>query len=106
MARSKGDERSTRYSVILRQCRPLISSLSLPPILIKLVASKEGAEVAKVIGKALKDQPSARPGGSMGRPRWVPYRDQPQGKPRPQPVKCWLCGRPGHYARSCQFKRQ
>ena len=34
VARSKGDERSTRYSVILRQCRPLISSPSLQPILI------------------------------------------------------------------------
>ena len=104
VARSKGDERSTRYSVILQQCRPLISSPSLQPTLIKLVASKEEAKVAKVTGKALKNQPSARPVGLMGRPHWVPYRHQ--GKPRLQPIKCWLCGRPGHYARSCHSKRQ
>ena len=49
----KGD-RATRFEIVLRQCRPLINNPALQQILIKLVASKEEAEVAKVIAKLNK----------------------------------------------------
>lgn len=56
VARQKGVDRANRYSIILRQCRPLVASRALQDILVKLLASKEEADVAKVDGKALKDQ--------------------------------------------------
>ena len=49
----KGD-RATRFEIALRQCRPLINNPALQQILIKLVASKEEAEVANVIAKLNK----------------------------------------------------
>ena len=49
----KGD-RATRFEIVLRQCRPLINNPAFQQILIKLVASKEEAEVAKVIAKLNK----------------------------------------------------
>lgn len=57
ITQKNSDERTTRYSVILRPCRPLGGSPALQSILIKLVASKEEAEVAKAVDKALKNQP-------------------------------------------------
>ena len=50
---NKGD-RATRFEIVLRQCRPLINNPALQQILIKLVASKEEAEVANVIAKLNK----------------------------------------------------
>ncbi|KAL9985693.1 hypothetical protein ACROYT_G008126 [Oculina patagonica] len=44
VAREKGDDRASKYLVILRQCRPLTNSNALRSILTKLVASKEEAE--------------------------------------------------------------
>ena len=50
----KKDERASRYEIILRQCRPLLNNPCLQQVLIKLVASKEKTEVARVIAKATK----------------------------------------------------
>ena len=49
----KGD-RATRFEIVLRQCRPLINNPAFQQILIKLVASKEEAEVSEVIAKLNK----------------------------------------------------
>ena len=54
VARDKGDSEAEKYSIILRQCRPLVGSKALHSVLIKLVATKQEAEVAKVVEKALK----------------------------------------------------
>ena len=54
VAREKGDGRVSRYTVILWQWRLLTNSNSLQSILTKYVASKEEAEVAKVVEKAFK----------------------------------------------------
>ena len=56
--KDKKDDRATRFEIVLRQCRPLINNPALQQILIKLVASKEEAEVLKVIAKQNK---KARP---------------------------------------------
>ncbi|KAK3733637.1 hypothetical protein QZH41_003402 [Actinostola sp. cb2023] len=55
VAKEKGDSRGERFAVILRQCRSLVDSPALRSIVVKLVASKEEAEVAKVVEKALKN---------------------------------------------------
>ncbi|KAK3751282.1 hypothetical protein QZH41_002731, partial [Actinostola sp. cb2023] len=60
VAKDKNDARSGRFNVILRQCRPLINSPALRSILTKLVASKEEAEVAKVVDKAMKNSTAVR----------------------------------------------
>ena len=51
VTKKKKHERASRYEIVLRQCRPLLNNPCLQQVLIKLVASKEEAEVAKVIGK-------------------------------------------------------
>ena len=53
-----GDDRASKNMVILRQCRPLCNSSA--PQSIQLVASKEEAEVAKVVEKALKNASPVR----------------------------------------------
>ena len=55
ITRDKKDDRATRFQIVLRQCRLLVNSPNLQQILIKLVATKEEAEVAKVIAKATKE---------------------------------------------------
>ena len=47
--REVGHEAAKRYAVIPRQCRPLVHNSAMQSLLIKLVADKEEAEVAKVI---------------------------------------------------------
>ena len=56
--KDKKNDTATRFEIVLRQCRPLINNPALQQILIKLVASKEEAEVAKVVAKLSK---KARP---------------------------------------------
>ena len=73
VTRDKKDDRATRFQIVLRQCRPLVNSPNLQQILIKLVATKEEAEVAKVIAKATKEPASAYHGSFTGRTRGTPY---------------------------------
>jgi hypothetical protein len=107
-AQKANDEREMRYSVILRQCRPLVTSPVLQSVLIKLVASKAEAEVAKAIDKALKGQQSSRE-APAGRTRTAPYSYRGRrgdGRARtPGNLICWLCSQEGHFARSCPKKR-
>ena len=49
LAQKYADERYSRYQIILRHCHPLVADASLQNILIKLVASKEEAEIGKAI---------------------------------------------------------
>ena len=65
LAQKYADERYSRYQIILRKCHSLVADASLQNILIKLVASKEEAEIAKVIEKARK---SSRAGESFSPP--------------------------------------
>ena len=54
VTKEKKDKKASRYEIVLRQCRPLLNNPCLQQVLIKLVATKEEAEVAKVIAKATK----------------------------------------------------
>ena len=65
LAQKYAGERYSRNQIILRKCCPLVADASLQNILIKLVASKEEAEIAKVIEKARK---SSRAGESFSPP--------------------------------------
>ena len=99
------DERATKYSIILRKCRPLVGEPALQRILTKLVASKEEAEIAKAIDKTMRVQnPSPMPGPMP------PYRFPPAVRtsmaPAPYrrqrgPRKCFICNQEGHIARFC-----
>ena len=65
LAQKYADERYSSNQIILRKCRPLVADASLQNILIKLVASKEEAEIAKVIERVRK---SSRAGESFSPP--------------------------------------
>ena len=52
VTKEKKDERTSCYKIVLRQCHLLLNNPCLQQVLIKLVASKEEAEVGKVIAKA------------------------------------------------------
>ena len=54
VAREKGDACAARFTVVLTQCWALCGSSALQPILTKLVATKEEAEITKDVEKALK----------------------------------------------------
>ena len=72
-AREVGEvEGAKRYAVILRQCRPLVHNSAMQSVLIKLVADKKEAEVAKVIDKTIRRQPGVRnrDARALGRTRW------------------------------------
>ena len=105
VAREKGDDRASKYLVILRQCRPLTNSNALRSILTKLVASKEEAEVAKVVEKALKNSSPGR--FARNGPPYPPYfnprgrRGNPQFQRPRASVKCYTCGQFGYIARFC-----
>ena len=54
VARDKSDERASRFSIVLRQTRPLLLDPSFQPLLLKLVGDNEEVAIAKEIQKALK----------------------------------------------------
>ena len=103
----KKDERASCYETVLRQYRPLLSNPCLRQVLIKLVASKEEAEVAKVIVKATKRPVSVNQASFTGRTRKAPYqrRGTNLGFRSLSERKCWVCGKAGHISRSCPDKR-
>ena len=104
VTKEKKDERASRYEIVLRQCRPLLNNPCLQQLLIKLVASKEEAEVAKVIAKKATKRPVlVNQGLFTGRTRKAPYqRGGTNLSPRsPSERKCWVCGKAGHISRSC-----
>lgn len=92
VARDKADERAPRFSVVLRQTRPLLTHPAFQQLLLKLVGDKEEVLVAKEIQKVLKSAPREQHAwGPPARP--APY-------PRRPPV-CFNCGRRGHVASTC-----
>jgi len=73
---------------------------------VKLVASKDEAEVATVVGKALKHQSGpVKSEQYVGQTPRAPYRIQANGKSR-SAGKCWVCGQLGHYALASPNKRR
>ena len=107
VTKEKKDERASRYVIVLRQCRPLLNNPCLQQVLIKLVASKEEAEVAKVVAKATERPVPVNQGSFTGRTRRAPYQRRGTNfSPRPPSYrKCWVCGKAGHISRSCPDKR-
>jgi len=107
VAKDKNDARSGRFNVILRQCRPLINSPALRSILTKLVASKEEAEVAKVVDKAMKNSTAVRRNVAYGGQQTFYRRRQTQraGGGNRSAVRCFSCGQSGHMARFCTVKK-
>ena len=101
------DERAKRYSIILRQCRPLINSPAMQSVLIKLVADKEEAELVQVIDKTVCKRPG--PGqsgpGTTTRMRWTHTDFYNRGKRQPQKRYRNGCSQPSHFARKCTKKR-
>jgi hypothetical protein len=94
-ARDKGDDRASRFNVVLKQCRPLVGNPALQNILLKLVGNKDEIDVANEIQKAFKNAPVA----AANRP--APYPQQRLLVKRRQPVTCFNCGKRGHIARNC-----
>ena len=81
-AREIGHEGAKRNAVILRQCRPLVHNSAMQSVLIKLVADKEEAEVAKVMDKTIRRQPSVgnRDARALGRTRWSRPQNVARGR--------------------------
>ena len=66
VTKDKKDDRATRFQIVLRQYRRLVNSPKLKQILIKLVATKEEADVAKVLAKVTKEPASVHQGSFGG----------------------------------------
>ena len=107
VTKERKDERASRYEIVLRQCRPLLNNSCLQQVLIKLVASKEETEVAKVIAKETKRPVPANQGSFTGRTRKAPYqrRGTNHSPSSPPDRKRWVCGKARHISRFCSDKR-
>ena len=83
---------------MLRQCCALLNNPCLWQVLIKLVASKKGAEVAKVIAKETKRPFPVNQGAFTGQMRKAPYQGHgTNGSPRsPSERKYRVCAKAGH----------
>jgi len=102
VTKDKKDDGATRFEIVLRQCRPLINNPALQQILIKLVASKEEAEVAKVIAKATKGSVPVNQGPFVGRTWRDPYsRCGNQSSRPPSDRKCWVYGNLDYISCTC-----
>lgn len=66
VTKDKKDDRASRFQIVLRQYRWLVNSPNLKQILIKLVATKEEADVAKVLAKVRKEPASVHQGSFGG----------------------------------------
>jgi len=66
VTKDKKDDRATRFQIVLRQCRRLVNSPNLQQIVTKLVATKEEADVAKVLAKVTKEPASVQQGSFRG----------------------------------------
>ena len=100
LAQKYAGERYSRNQIILRKCRPLVADASLQNILIKLVASKEEAEIAKAIEKAIESSQAEKcfsPPVTAGRTRGPSYGYRRGRGSR----RCWNCGHLGHLQRAC-----
>ena len=91
ITRDKKDDRATRFQIVLRQCCLLVNSPNLQQILIKLMATKEEAEVAKVIAKATKEPASAYHGSFGGRMQRTPYSRRGTFNMKPPPLHVVGC---------------
>ena len=112
-ARERKDQGTERMAIILRQCRPMVEQSYLQDVLIKLVISKDEAEVPKAIKKAISRQKTpgqiyCREFAPGRRAHRYPYRrggrswaSNPQ---RQSPRKCWVCGSETHLFANCPSK--
>ena len=66
VTKDKEDDRATSFQIVSRQCHRLVNSPNLQQILIKLVATKEEADVAKLLAKATKEPASVHQGSFGG----------------------------------------
>ena len=107
IAREKGDARASRFGIVLHQCHPLLTDGNLQAILIKLIASKEEAEVAKRSRNLVRKQMLLKILSLVGRdPLLLSVGGVVVGGGQPRPLpRCWACGQMGHIARGYPNKR-
>ena len=93
ITRDKADQRASRFSVVLRQTRPLLPNPAFQQLLLKLVGDKEEVLEAKEIQKVLNNTPE-EPFPWSRRERPAPYS-------RRLPPVCFNCGARSHIASRC-----